>query len=304
MSLVTVLMSVYKETEDILSEAIESIQSQTLSDFTFIIVLDSPESLTQRNLLLEKGASDPRIIILENELNIGLANSLNRAILMADSPFVARMDADDVARPRRLEQQLLYLENCDCDLIGSYMSVISENGNTLYDVKSIPIENSSIRKALKYNNCMPHPTWFGKRDLFLQKYRNIPLCEDYDFLLRAVLSGAKLGNCPELLLNYRMTHNSISRSNLLLQFTYQKVLSSYYVRGEIASEYDIQKKAVSKYDASKEQAYSEANLLFNKGYAAMNDDFSLEAVKYFVKVPFVSLDYVRKIICMLRAHQH
>lgn len=75
-----------------------------------------------------------------------------------------------------------------------------------------------------------------KRSLWYTRgYREIPLCEDYDFTLRAVLSGFKISNLNKPVLNYRMTINSISRSNLFEQYLYGCYLTKEYKIGNIAN---------------------------------------------------------------------
>ena len=98
--------------------------------------------------------------------------------------------------------------------------MIDEDGNTIYSIKKVPTDFKKIKKCIKYNQVISHPTWFGKKEVFdkLNGYRNMPLCEDYDFTLRAILQGFKISNVNECVLKYRMTKDSISRSNLFEQY--------------------------------------------------------------------------------------
>lgn len=90
MPLVSVIMSVYNETELILRAAIESILEQTFTDFEFIIVMDSPENETNKKILSEYSKLDERICLLFNEKNEGLTFSLNKALENAKGKYVAR----------------------------------------------------------------------------------------------------------------------------------------------------------------------------------------------------------------------
>ena len=112
------------------------------------------------------------------------------------------MDADDVSTYNRLEIQKKYLEKNEYDLIGGISQMIDESGKSIYSIKKVPTDMNKIKKALRYNQIISHPTWFGKKEVFdkLNGYRNMPLCEDYDFTLRAVLKGFKISNINELVL--------------------------------------------------------------------------------------------------------
>jgi glycosyltransferase involved in cell wall biosynthesis len=97
-------MSVYNE-EKYLSEAIESILNQTYSDFEFIIINDCSTDASCDIIL---SYIDKRIVFIENEINIGLARSLNKGIDIAKEKYIARMDADDISLPERFEMQIWF----------------------------------------------------------------------------------------------------------------------------------------------------------------------------------------------------
>ena len=84
--------------------------------------------------------------------------------------------------------------------------------------------------ALRVAPCVPHPTWLVRRDVYvtLHGYRDIPRCEDYDLLLRALRHGYRIGVCPETLLRYRLVQSSISRSALLAQHLTSRYLAEQY----------------------------------------------------------------------------
>lgn len=263
--MISVIMGAYREGEKIVRESIESILNQTYSDFEFIIVLDDPANQEMREVLDEYAKRDSRVRVLVNEKNMGLASSLNRALKAAKGYYIARMDADDVALEDRLKNQLEYLTANDLDLIGGVMNVIDEEGNLSYQISSVPTDKNKILRSLKYGAVIPHPTWFGKASLFrkLGGYRKMPYTEDYDFVLRAALEGSHLGNYPKPVLKYRMTKNSISRSNLYDQYLYMKYLSKAYQDGKSPSVSEAMRYAESCQDEKTAGKYSKANTLFN-----------------------------------------
>ncbi|MBO4729222.1 MAG: glycosyltransferase, partial [Spirochaetaceae bacterium] len=229
MSLISVIMSVYNEPEAILSAAVESILKQTFRDFEFIIVMDSPENETNKSVLAEYAKADERINLLFNEKNEGLTFSLNRALQHAKGVYIARMDADDVSLPLRLELQKDWLEKNSLDFIGGYVQTISQSGAVINNCIKVPVDNSRIRKKMLVNNCVFHPAWFLKKAVFddIGKY-DTKYVEDYEFILKAMKKGYVFGNVPEVVLQYRMSAGSISRSSLFVQYLRMRWLQKTY----------------------------------------------------------------------------
>ena len=252
--LVSVIMAVYKEEKYMLTESIKSILKQTYSNFEFIIIIDNPNDSWRREFI--NSFNDNRIKLIVNDSNLGLSQSLNKALKYATGEYIARMDADDISREDRLEKQKDFIEKNDCDLCGSNFFTFSDK----QDFQSIkmPEFNESIKKILNYTNCMGHPTWFGKRTVFIKNngYRNVFSCEDYDFLLRSIANNFILGNIQEELLYYRLNLNSISRKNAGKQVLIANYLAKNFRKGKIIAEENIEeflqsekfKSEVKKYD--------------------------------------------------------
>lgn len=108
---VSVVMSVYNEPMEWISQSIESILNQSFTNFEFIIINDKPEGKEQIALINEYASQDQRIKIIQNEKNLGLTKSLNIGILHAKSKYIARMDADDISMPNRLKMQYEFMDN-------------------------------------------------------------------------------------------------------------------------------------------------------------------------------------------------
>ena len=95
---------------------------------------------------------DSRIRIINNLQNLGLTRSLNIGIDCANGEYVARLDADDIAAPTRLEKQINYLEeNPDVVLVGTGGHIVDENGEILNSIKVVK-NRSLIKKLLLYGN--------------------------------------------------------------------------------------------------------------------------------------------------------
>ncbi len=294
---ISVIMSTYKESIELLKKSIESILNQTYKDFEFIIILDDPTNNEHIECIEKYAQNDKRIRFFINKKNIGLTNSLNKALTLAEGKYICRMDADDISSLNRIAIQLEYINNNGYDLIGGLSHMIDEDGKIIYSIKKVPTDLKKIKKCIRYNQVISHPTWFGKKEVFdyLNGYRSIPLCEDYDFTLRAILAGFKVSNINEVVLKYRMTSSSISRSNLFEQYLYGCYITSQYKKNKIAN-IGQANKYVREHNCEKNsKKYLKANQRFN---AALND---IEEKKYlkFIKdgtmLVFTSKFYLNKI---------
>jgi len=295
--MISVIMSTYKEDERLLRESIESILNQTYRDFEYIIILDYPDNDVHKSVIEEYALKDDRIHFYINEKNMGLTDSLNRGLSLCHGEYIARMDADDISLPDRLERQMKYLEKNRYDLIGGITEMINENGSLLYSIKSVPTDPKKINKALRYSQCIAHPTWLGRKEVFEKNsgYRHMPLCEDYDFTLRAVLNGFVISNLNEPVLKYRMTSNSISRSNLFEQYLYMSYITNEYKNNRIASvdkAYAYVQQHLNETDSDK---YLKANVIFNRMLQEMSDKQFLSFIKDGFCLLFSSKYYLNKI---------
>lgn len=229
---VSVLMSTYNERENEIKEAIDSILNQTYSNFEFIIMLDKPDNIVIEQILNMYEQIDHRVKLYVNEKNLGLPDSLNKALDLSKGKYIARMDADDVSLDFRLEKQYKYLLDNSLDLVGTNYRLMSQDGNKEYEAIKHPTNPEDICRNLKVDNisCVGHPTWFARREVFekLQGYRNIHTCEDYDFLLRACKLGFRIGNVDDICLIYRLTTNSLSRNNRIKQGLVSRFLRDHY----------------------------------------------------------------------------
>ena len=295
--MISVIMSTYKEDERLLRESIESILNQTYRDFEYIIILDYPDNDVHKSVIEEYAIKDDRIHFYINEKNMGLTDSLNRGLSLCHGEYIARMDADDISLPDRLERQMKYLEKNHYDLIGGITEMINENGTLLYSIKSVPTDPKKINKALRYSQCIAHPTWLGRKEVFEKNagYRHMPLCEDYDFTLRAVLNGFVISNLNEPVLKYRMTSNSISRSNLFEQYLYMSYITNDYKNKRVASvdkAYAYVQQHLNEKDSNK---YLKANVIFNRMLQEMSDKQILSFIKDGFCLLFSSKYYLNKI---------
>jgi len=222
---ISVVMSVYNGKE-FLNESIQSILNQTFKDFEFIIINDCS---TDKSLekIKRYAKVDKRIILLKNKKKLGLTKSLNKGLKLAKGKYIARIDADDIALPERLEKQYDYLEkHKDIFLAGTGAYNIDEKDN----VKSIkkPLTNSDlIKKTLYHKNCIYHPTIMFRNEDYLYREKFI-YSQDYDFYLRLIFEKKKLTNIPNLLIKYRISSKAVSFSQTAKQKLFAEKAKEFY----------------------------------------------------------------------------
>lgn len=114
-----------------LREAIDSILGQTYTNFEFLIIDDASTEASPK-ILAEYLAKDRRIKVLRNDANLGLPRSLNKGLACIKSQLTARMDADDIALPERLAQQVSHFtDRPDLTVLGTPVSFIDKQGNAV-----------------------------------------------------------------------------------------------------------------------------------------------------------------------------
>lgn len=206
---VSVLMPVYNG-ERFLAEAIESILGQTFADFEFVIV-DDGSTDTSPAILADYASRDPRIRVV-TQANAGIVAALNRGLAECRTALVARMDADDVSLPTRLERQVAFLATRPMvAVVGTAVQRISETGAAGPEVRH-PAAWQAIARGLRHGNCLAHPSVMMRRDAVMEVggYREfLRHAEDYDLWTR-VAERQELANLPDCLLRYRVHGGQVS----------------------------------------------------------------------------------------------
>jgi len=205
---VTVLMSVYNG-EKYLREAIDSILNQTFKKFEFLIINDGSTDKTAEIL---QSYQDLRIRVINNEKNIGLTKSLNKGLKLAKGEYVARMDADDISMPNRLDTQYAYMKsNPDLAICASSYKQIDENGDTK-EITRRYLECERLYYFLTFTNCLAHSTVFFRKSIILgvNGYNDkLMQAQDYDLWYR-VSRMSKVVQIDKVLLKLRVHQNNIS----------------------------------------------------------------------------------------------
>ena len=166
--MVTIGIPVYNA-DRYLKNAIDSVLSQTFRDFEVLITIDGAKDDSAD---IAYRYTDPRIRTIISDENRGVAYRINQQVQMARGNFFARMDADDIMFPDRIEKQVKFMhENPEIDVIGSQAVIIDGDNKIIGFRKSDTVfSSSSIRKKILFI----HPTVFGRTDWF----RKNPYSED------------------------------------------------------------------------------------------------------------------------------
>ena len=181
--------------------AVRSLQLQTLHDWELILIDDGSKDDSSD---IVAALEDPRIRLVREPTSAGLACRLNQAVAASRGKFIARMDADDVCFPGRLETQLKAVRNDpSLDLIACG-AVVFDSHNELVGLLPTYADHTTITRRPFDGFPMPHPTWFGRAEWFRANPYNseLRLAEDQDLLMRSH-GHSRFGAVDEILFAYR-----------------------------------------------------------------------------------------------------
>lgn len=198
-----------------IEQAVESLLNQSFRDFEIIIIDDGSNDKTPE-ILKSLAVSDPRIKVFRNQKQEGICNALNKAISYAQGDLIARMDADDIAHPTRLEKQVKqFWSNPNLIVLGTDVELIDEQGKVI-GYRHYPQSHNEILASIQNLSPFAHPSVMFRKSAFLKvggyrkQYQD---AEDYDLWLRMCHLG-EMSNLPEPLLQYRIHPRQVTTSRL------------------------------------------------------------------------------------------
>ena len=199
----SVLMSVYhKEQPNFLRAAIESMLKQTVPPSDFVIVCDGTLTEELDAILKEFYKQSPELFqIIRLQENNGLGLALREGLLHCREPLVARMDADDIAFPDRMEKQLRFFENHpEISLIGGQIAEFEETPEKVVQYRLVPEEQKDILHQLKFSNPVNHVTVVFQKEHVLRagSYPDHPGFEDYHLWTMMLSEGYLFHNIPDV----------------------------------------------------------------------------------------------------------
>lgn len=228
---VSILMPVYK-TAPYLREAMDSILSQTFTDFELIILNDcSPDHAEE----VVDTYTDPRIVRYRGEKNVGLSNILNVGIGMARGKYIARMDSDDISFPDRLKIQVSFLENHpEIDLVSAGMQLFGAK-EEIWLREQNP---EKVKIEALFHSPILHASSMWRRSRFedngLRFRQEMVPSEDYDLWSRALVKGLKLVNLRQVLYKYRI-HPAQATTRTDLTSEKDRIVQQEYMRATLPS---------------------------------------------------------------------
>ncbi|HUN46108.1 MAG TPA: glycosyltransferase [Stellaceae bacterium] len=197
-----------------LEAAVASVLAQSFGDFELLIV-DDGSTDRSREVVDAFAARDERVRLL-CKANSGISDTLNLGLDEARGDWIARLDADDLMLPARLERQLAFLDtNPDVVAVGSYYDLINEIGERRVTRYPLPRTREELARYLEARELLTftHPTMTYRRDLALALggyRRELEPCEDADLFARMLARGGTILIQPEVLTLYRVHGGSIS----------------------------------------------------------------------------------------------
>ena len=216
--MISIIMSYYKKKEYV-EKSINSVLSQTFQDFELLIVYDdeSKKDLEYLKSLVEK---DKRIKLIINDKNLGVGESRNKAIKIANGKFIAFLDADDIWHPLKLSKQIKFMIENNFLITHTSYNIINEKNNKV---------GARLAKNLKFSDLL-RSCDVGLSTVILEKklldnlcFPNLKTKEDYVLWLQLTKKGYDFKAFDEFLTDWRLTENSLSSS------TFRKLIDGYNV---------------------------------------------------------------------------
>lgn len=216
--LISVIIPVYNA-ENFIQESIDSILTQTMSNFKLILVNDRSTDSTPQ--ILEANAEqDERILVLHNKENMHISGATNVGLEHVDTPYIALMDHDDISLPDRFEKEYNYLEaNPETIVVGGNI----EKFGSLTGANRLPTDPAYIDCSMFFSLLFENTTLMMRSDFIkehnLRYNSEFDLCQDYDILERiSHLKPGSITNLSDVLVRKRFFENNSSLNALDTHF--------------------------------------------------------------------------------------
>lgn len=209
MPIISIIIPAFNARQHI-RQAVESMLSQRFDDFELLVIDDGSNDNTLDELT---SLQDSRLRLLTNSINQGVSYSLNRGIGEASGRYIARMDADDLSEPTRLEKQFEYMEKYqEVGVSGTWVTIFGDHPSTL---ERSPVGKEIAKAYLLFDNPLFHPSVIIRRsaldDLEVHYDSNFSRTEDYDLWSR-IAQKAEIDNIPSPLVKMRHHQQSVTHT--------------------------------------------------------------------------------------------
>ena len=207
-----------------IAQTIESVLAQTYTNWEMLIV-DDCSTDNSYQIALEYAQKDSRIKVFQNEKNSGAAISRNKAIELSQGEYLAFLDSDDLWLPEKLEKQLQFMQENDCDFSFTEYEHIDEENNSLLKV-------AKVIKRLSYKKMLMH-CWPGCLTVMYSQKNgkiygpDIKKNNDHALFLRVLKNSQNAKGFPIILAKYRIRNGSISSKKTSIIKYYLKVVHEF-----------------------------------------------------------------------------
>lgn len=209
---ISVILPAYNAESTIL-DAVHSILEGTFEDLELVVVDDGS---TDRTLELLKSIKDSRLVLSQTR-HQGVVAAANKAASMTKANWIARMDADDISHPHRLQEQWSFANEHECDIVSGLIKIVDMQGKPVQSMQRYQNWLNSLTKhedifANRFVELpLVNPSVMARREFFLNRCRQGNFPEDYDQWLRALAEGAKTGKTESYILDWRDQENRLTR---------------------------------------------------------------------------------------------
>lgn len=219
MKTISIISTTYdKEKADNLGYCLKAIFNQNRMPDRVVLVADGTLTLELYKVVDHYLFNYPEIFTFKETENKGNWHASNTAISLCDTDIIAKIDSDDILLPDYTQRILNEFENNDTDICGVYIEEFDTETGEAKSVKKTPETDEEIREFAKTRNPFNNPGIAFSKKLAdeIEGYREMTRCEDYDFVVRMLMAGAKGKNIPEVLVRYRTSKDNMKRRKNLV----------------------------------------------------------------------------------------
>lgn len=210
----SVLMSVYdRELPENLNESLESMLMQSYPPAELVLVCDG-RLTNELDVIVKSFQNEYKRIfrIVRIDENVGVGKALNEGIAACRCEYIVRMDSDDISfQHRSLKEMLLFAVKPGLDIVGSYVEEYDEDAGRSNGIREVPIMHKDIVEYARRRTPFNRQSVAFRRSAAMEiggYNTDLKYCEDYDFAVRMLASGARAQNIPEPLVRFRVNKNT------------------------------------------------------------------------------------------------
>lgn len=227
---ITVLIPVHNAA-DTLAETLDSLVAQTFRAFEVLIVDDASSDASVA--IAHRYSERLALRVLSLATNAGVAGALNAGLATIATPFIARIDGDDIARADRLELQWnFFAKNPQVDVCSTWMELFYPGTNREPHLLAKPEDDAQIKTALLQYCSMSHGASMFRASFFedIGRFNTaLDFAEDYDLWCRGALLGKRYANIPLPLTRYRQHSAQVGQQKRQLQYERDLLIKRKYI---------------------------------------------------------------------------